>query len=370
MLVGLAVVFAIVASVATVSATWIVQANEIGRFAAIALLLLVSLTLVEPRIAELTTRPFVRVGSGLDRRGVRRGGIAGNVAIGAAIGLLWAPCAGPILGLLVAGAALGAARAHSSVLFTVFAAGAATSLALVTLTSGRVLKQARRYAGADRWVRRGLGVAALAGTLVIATGWDSALYAKGGILESAGAENLLIRKLAATPNQANGKSLADFTREEAPAPLYDEGPAPAFAGGGPWINSNPLDLASLRGKVVLVWFWTFGCYNCLNALPYVNALEAKYRDQGLVVIGVHTPEFPHEKVEANVRSQVSSLKIVYPVVMDNRYAIWNSFRNHYWPAAYFVNAKGTIRYHHFGEGSYDVQDRVVAKLLAEARLTR
>jgi cytochrome c biogenesis protein CcdA len=192
MLVGLAAVFAIVASVATVSAGWVVQANEIGRFFAIALLIVVSLSLLAPRFAELISRSLVRIGSGLDRRGNTRGGVAGNLAVGAAIGLLWAPCAGPILGLLVAGAALGTARVHSALLFTVFAAGAATSLALVTVGSSRVLKQLRRYARADLWVRRGLGVVALAGTLVIATGWDSALYAKGGIIESAGAENLLI----------------------------------------------------------------------------------------------------------------------------------------------------------------------------------
>lgn len=369
MLIGLAAVFAIVASVATASATWIVQASEIGRVGAIALLLLTSLSLIAPRFAEATTRPFVRIGLNLDRRASSQSGVAGNVAVGAAIGLLWAPCAGPILGLLIASAALGTARLHSSLLFTVFAAGATTSLALVMLTSGRVLKQLRRYASADRWVRHGLGAVAMAGTLIIATGWDSELYARGGIRDSAGAEKLLVGKLSETRKQENGKSLAEFAREEASAPLHDEGPAPGFAGGGPWINSKPVDLASLRGRVVLVWFWTFGCYNCLNALPHVNALEAKYRDRGFVVIGVHTPEFPHEKVENNVRLKVKSLDIVYPVVMDNQYAIWNSFRNQYWPAAYFVDAEGTIRYHHFGEGSYDVQDRVVSSLLDEAKLT-
>src|ERR1700741_30801 len=135
MLVGLAAVFAIVASVATVSAGWVVQANEIGRFFAIALLIVVSLSLLAPRFAELISRSLVRIGSGLDRRGDTRGGVGGNVALGAALGLLWAPCAGPILGLLVAGAALGTARVHSALLFTVFAAGAATSLAVVTLGS-------------------------------------------------------------------------------------------------------------------------------------------------------------------------------------------------------------------------------------------
>lgn len=369
MLIGLAAIFALVASVATISAGWIVRANEIGRFAAIVFLLGISFSLLAPRFADLTTRSFVEIGSRLDRSGGKRGGVAGNVAIGAAIGLLWAPCAGPILGLLIAGAALDTVRVHSALLFTVFAVGAATSLALVTVASARVIEKLRRYAAADRWVRRSLGAVALAGTVIIATGWDSALYAKGGILESAGAENLLIGKLTGGLKQASGKSLTEFASEDAAVKLGEEGAAPGLVGGGPWINSNSLDLAALRGKVVVVQFWTFGCYNCLNALPHVKALQAKYRDRGLVVIGVHTPEFPHEKVEANVRREVKSLGIVYPVVMDNRYAIWNSFRNQYWPAAYFIDAKGTIRYHHFGEGSYDLQDRVVAKLLDEAKST-
>ena len=227
----------------------------------------------------------------------------------------------------------------------------------------------KRYAGADRWVRRTLGVAALAGVFIIVMGWDRTLFAKGGIVQTAGAEEILIRKLNSGPARAEsidkGESLEQFSAEEKET-LPDEGEAPDFSKGGPWINSAPIDLASLRGKVVMVDFWTFECYNCLNALPYVKALEAKYRSRGLVVIGVHTPEFPREKVEANVRERVKSLGVVYPVVMDNSYGVWNSFHNQYWPAAYFIDAKGRIRYHHYGEGSYDEQDKVVDKLLKEA----
>ena len=145
-----------------------------------------------------------------------------------------------------------------------------------------------------------------------------------------------------------------------------EGVLQPFTGATEWINSPPLTPEGLRGKVVLVDFWTFACYNCLNALPHVKKLEAKYRDKGLVVIGVHTPELPRERVLENVRREVKRLGVTYPVVVDNDYKIWNAYRNHYWPAAYYADATGKLRYHHFGEGRYDEQDRVVAKLLAEA----
>ncbi|MEO5902973.1 MAG: cytochrome c biogenesis protein/redoxin [Gemmatimonadaceae bacterium] len=370
MLLGLASVFAVVASVATASATWIVKANEIGRYGAIALLAVVSASLLMPRFTDALTRPLVGLGSDIDRKASGTRSKAGNFVIGSAIGLLWAPCAGPILGLVIAAAALNGSKTNSALLFTAFALGAATSLGIAMFAGSRVLQSMKRYAGADRWVRRTLGVAALAGVFIIVMGWDRTLFAKGGIIQTAGAEEILIRKLGAQPVQAEsidkGESLEQFAAEVKEKPLPDEGEAPGFSKGGPWINSAPIDLASLRGRVVMVDFWTFECYNCLNALPHVKALEAKYRARGLVVIGVHTPEFPREKVEANVREQVKSLGVVYPVVMDNSYGVWNSFSNHYWPAAYFIDAKGRIRYHHYGEGSYDEQDKVVDKLLKEA----
>jgi peptide-methionine (R)-S-oxide reductase len=159
----------------------------------------------------------------------------------------------------------------------------------------------------------------------------------------------------------------------AAAPLRDEGAFPGLNGGTEWINSTPLTADALRGKVVLVDFWTFECSNCLNALPHVKALEAKYRDKGLVVVGVHSPELAEEKVPANVRAAVQRLGIVYPVVIDGQYRIWNAFHNEYWPAVYIIDAKGRVRYHHFGEGAYDEQDQVIRSLLDEslsARLTR
>jgi thiol-disulfide isomerase/thioredoxin len=141
---------------------------------------------------------------------------------------------------------------------------------------------------------------------------------------------------------------------------------PSLSGATAWINSPQLTPASLRGKVVVIDFWTYSCINCLRTLPYIKAWNEKYKDSGLVVIGVHTPEFPFEKDETNVRKAVKNLGVTYPVAMDNDYRIWREFNNQYWPADYFVDASGHIRYHHFGEGGYDESEQWIRSLLAEA----
>jgi len=148
--------------------------------------------------------------------------------------------------------------------------------------------------------------------------------------------------------------------------LTVEGELPSFQGATGWINSPPLAPVGLRGKVVLVDFWTYTCVNWLRTLPYVRAWAAKYRDRGLVVIGVHTPEFSVEHEAANVRRAVSAMRIDYPVAVDSDYGVWRAFENAYWPAIYVADAQGRIRYHHFGEGEYDRTERVIQQLLAEA----
>ncbi|HEY0268295.1 MAG TPA: thioredoxin family protein [Methyloradius sp.] len=145
-----------------------------------------------------------------------------------------------------------------------------------------------------------------------------------------------------------------------------EGDLPSLNGASPWINSAPLTPESLRGKVVLIDFWTYSCINCLRSLPYVKAWYDKYKDHGLVVIGVHAPEFAFEKDEANVREQVKDLGITYPVVMDNQYSIWQAFNNQFWPAHYFIDAQGKIRGHHFGEGEYEESEQTIRQLLTAA----
>ncbi len=372
MLAGLALTFAAVISVATVSAGWVARANDIGRIAALVLLAVVGVSLLVPRVAEVAARPLVGLGARLQGwasrpRASGAGDVLGNVVIGSAVGLLWAPCAGPILGLVVSTAALSGADVRVALLAISFAAGTVSALATVMLAGGRLLERLRGSLAAERWVRRGLGVLTLAGVLVIATGLDRSLYATGEVLPTARAERVLV-------NALGGVKPGDGTALDIGLPvesvmkrvtLKDLGGLPDFSGGSAWINSAPLTPDQLKGKVVLVWFWTFQCYNCLNALPHIKALDAKYRDKGLVVIGVHTPELPRERVEANVRNAVKELGITYPVVIDDKFAIWNRWHNQYWPAAYYADKTGRVRFNHFGEGSYEEQETVVQQLLAE-----
>jgi thiol-disulfide isomerase/thioredoxin len=163
---------------------------------------------------------------------------------------------------------------------------------------------------------------------------------------------------------ALGARSADETTIGAPEKLADaRWMAPNFVGISHWLNSAPLSIASLRGKVVLVDFWTYDCYNCVNTLPYVTRLYQAYRDKGLVVVGVHTPEFPFEKSTANVQTALQRHGITYPVAQDNDYATWNAYRNQYWPAQYIVDQNGIVVYEHDGEGHYEGIDRTIQQLL-------
>jgi thiol-disulfide isomerase/thioredoxin len=156
---------------------------------------------------------------------------------------------------------------------------------------------------------------------------------------------------------------------EAQVALGDEGPSPGFSGAVSWLNSGPLDKKALRGRVVLANIWTYSCINSLRELPYMKSWAAKYKDTGLVVVGVHTPEFSFEKDSANVERAISELKVTYPVAIDSDYGIWRAFNNDYWPANYIIDSKGRIRFHYFGEGAYVATERVIQELLSESGAT-
>ena len=371
MLLGLAVAFTAAAVLARATAHWLLVANEIGRNIALFLLAIVGLSLLSTHAAEWLTRPAARAGASL-LGGAAAGSPGRNVVLGMAIGLLWAPCAGPILGLVIAASATAQAP-RAAALFLTFALGAVISLAAVNAVGDRLLARMRRAGAADVVVRRVLGAATLVTVVALFFGWDRTLFAKGSLVRTAGAEELLVARLAPSHNVAPhpaGESLDAFAADEAArtadiALPQGEGQMANFDGATEWINSAALTPELLRGKVVLVDFWTFECYNCLNALPHVKELYAKYKDRGFVVVGVHTPEFARERVPDNVRREVSRLGITYPVVIDNDHRIWNAYHNQYWPAAYFADATGKMRFYHFGEGRYDEQDKVVARLLAE-----
>ncbi|WP_186068883.1 cytochrome c biogenesis protein DipZ [Burkholderia gladioli] len=477
LLVGMAATFAVVATLAAVGGGWIAQANQAGRWIAIALVGVFGLTLLFPRLAEHLTRPLVELGNRLS--GVAsnaeqdgRGSIGPSLLLGVATGLLWAPCAGPILGLVLTGAALRGASVGTTLLLVAYAAGAATSLAAALLIGGKLFAAMKRSLGAGEWVRRGLGVAMLAGVGAIALGLDTGVLTQVSTIATGGLEQSLVDRFAprgnamhgnapadangpammaangnanggdaaggsgpsmmaagdamravakrgdagngnammaagdamraaanhgdagngnammaagdamraaangASPSADNGSAMmsaatqsarqnAAMLRVSAPA-LPVEGDAPSLAGATEWLNSPPLTNASLRGKVVLVDFWTYSCINCLRTLPYVKAWARKYRNDGLVVIGVHAPEFAFERDIGNVKKATHDLGVTYPVAIDNGYSIWRAFNNEYWPAHYFIDAQGRVRYHHFGEGDYVQSERAIQQLLVEA----
>lgn len=374
MLAGMAATFALVATLAAVGGGWAVAANEYGRIAALALLALFGVALVFPSFSERLTEPLVALGARLSQtadQGIAKGGstILPSLLLGVAIGLLWAPCAGPILGLILTGAALQGGSGGTSLLLAVYAAGAATSLALALLVGGRVFAAMKRSLGAGEWIRRGIGVAVLAAVTAIALGVDTGALTRVSLATTASLEQSLLDMLhpgTAPASADSGQPTSAKNGDAMPASkLPVEGTRPSLSGAVEWINSPPLSAEALRGKVVIVDFWTYSCINCLRSIPYVRAWAEKYKDQGLVVIGVHTPEFAFEKNLKNVRAATSELKIGYPVAVDNDFAIWRAFNNHYWPAHYFIDAEGRIRHHHFGEGSYEESEAVIQQLLKE-----
>jgi thiol-disulfide isomerase/thioredoxin len=282
--------------------------------------------------------------------------------LGISTGLLWTPCAGPILGLILTGAAIQGPGARTSFLLLSFALGAATSLGIAHFAGNKAFAALKRSLSFEVWIRRGLGVAVIMGVVALALGWDANLLTKFSFVNTGKVEEHLIMASAS----ASARPVLAATPTESTSPvLQDEGPMPAIPGGVVWLNSAPLTRESLRGKVVLVDFWTYSCINCLRALQYIEAWAAKYKESGLVVIGVHTPEFAFEKDRANVEKAVRDLKITYPVAIDSDYKIWRAFNNQYWPAHYFIDGKGRIRYHHFGEGKYDESEHVIQQLLKE-----
>jgi len=372
---------------ASVAGDWVVRANQFGRALAMVLFAVFGAALLFPAVADSLSRPFVRLGGLLQPHREGRASIGGSLALGVSTGLLWTPCAGPILGLILTGAAVEGGGIRSGALLLTFAAGAACALALALLAGQGVFRMMKRSLGVDVWVRRVLGMAVIAGVVVIALGWDTGILARVSLAPSNSA-TVLEQRLA-----DRVRPPADAPRMAAPVMQPSAGPAmqpsaapmmgpamtargtaggavadasmPSLDGAVQWLNGPPQTTESLRGRVVLIDFWTYSCINCLRAIPYVQAWAERYKNNGLVVIGVHTPEFAFEREPGNVARAVRSLGVTYPVAVDSRRAIWTAFKNQYWPAHYFIDAQGKVRSHHFGEGNYDESERVIQALLAE-----
>src|SRR5919199_1174483 len=347
-------------TVFTLSAAWLVDKlglpDDFLRNAALVLLFVVAATLLVPRLGELLERPFLR----LTRR--RPAGSGGGFVLGLSLGLVFVPCAGPIFSYVAVRAGSEHLNSKAVLLIVAYSLGAAVPMLLVAL-GGREISTKLR----GPLVRPALGVVmALAGVAIVFNVDTKAQTALGGYTNTIQGWFERTDYVGRRLNGGGPKLVSAATTAE----LADYGRAPDFAHISDWLNTpgdRPLSLASLRGKVVLVDFWTYSCINCLRTLPHLEAWDRAYRSKGLVIVGVHTPEFAFEHVLSNVRTNAARLGVHYPIALDNDYDTWNAYSNEYWPAEYLIDRNGHLRHAHFGEGEDDKTERAIRQLLGADR---
>jgi cytochrome c biogenesis protein CcdA/thiol-disulfide isomerase/thioredoxin len=335
------------------------------RDAGIAVLVVAGLAALVPSLAQRLERPL----AALSRLGPRTkgDGFASGLLVGAALGFVYAPCAGPVLAAVVS---ISAVTGRTVAVAAAYVVGSAAVLAGIALGGRRVLEPIRR-AGPLR-VQRVLGAILLATAVAFAAGLDMQFETAlarhtGDITVTAGLEKSgAVQDRLSDLHHGKPKFDAATSAPKAPrADLPDLGHAPDFVDTQRWFNSAPLSLHALKGRVVLVDFWTYTCINCLRTLPYLEAWDRRYRAQGLTIVGVHAPEFGFEHDAGNVARAIDTNHITYPVVQDNNLSTWKAWGNQYWPAEYLVDAKGEVRETHFGEGDYAKTEAAIRALLAE-----
>jgi cytochrome c biogenesis protein CcdA/thiol-disulfide isomerase/thioredoxin len=368
--------YAIVAGLAasftvfTLAAAWLV--DQLGlpqtflRNLALVLLFVLAASLLIPQLGLLLERPFARLG----RRSGRN--LGGGFLLGASLGLVFVPCAGPVLAVITVKAASMHVGLDTILLTIAYAAGAAVPMLAIAVGGQRAARAIRPRAQQVR-VAAGVLIAASAVAIIfhldtkaqLALG-DYTNYLQGKIERNGTAQ----KKLAALRGGSGGVARAASPHGKQ---LADYGAAPDFQQISHWLNTpgdRALTLKELRGKVVLIDFWTYSCINCLRTLPHVTAWYDRYRSSGLVVVGVHTPEFSFEHDLSNVRAAAKRYGVHYPVPLDNDYGTWNAYANQYWPAEYLIDRRGHVRHAHFGEGEYTQTEGLIRRLLAERPGTR
>ena len=356
LLAGMIVMFTLVALVATAASSWIAQATIAGRWVALVVLAIAALALIFPTFAQRIAGPAVSAGNLLNTRSGQTRGMISAFLAGLAVGLLWSPCAGPILGAIFSLNIAGHSAIATGALLAAYGSGCALMLGLLVAGGRTLMAPLRARSALMERLRKGAGVVMLATVAFNATGMTSVLKGANGVTDRLENSLLSLAKPTTTPVKLQPVVMTEPSSQ-----------LPSLSGGTGWINGDPVTSDSLRGKVVLIDFWTWDCINCQHTLPYVRDWAKKYQSQGLVVIGVHTPEYPWEKPLASVQKAVTKWQLPYRVVTDNNYQIWNAFGNQYWPAHYYFDAKGQLRYTSFGEGNYDQQEKVIQQLLKEAR---
>jgi cytochrome c biogenesis protein CcdA/thiol-disulfide isomerase/thioredoxin len=378
--VGIALGLAVTFTVTIVGLATVIDGVGLGpgvtRTLAVVVLLAFGVVMAVPGLAARMETPLARL-SRLGPRG-RGDGFGSGLLVGAALGFVYAPCAGPILAAVIA---VGAASSRTVPVGIAFAAGSALVLLALSL-GGRAVVGRLRAAGRGPGLQRALAAVLILTGVAMATNLDvrfqsaiadhlpAALVNPTHGLETSSAVAHRLDDLRGRP-RFGATTTASNARGQGvvPAALPRLGAAPEFTGTQRWFNTpggRPLSLKALRGHVVLVDFWTYTCINCLRTLPYLEAWDARYRHDGLVIVGVHSPEFPFEREAGNVSAAIRREGIRYPVAQDNKLATWQAWGNEYWPAEYLIDGKGQVRSAHFGEGEYDHSEMAIRALLREA----
>jgi cytochrome c biogenesis protein CcdA/thiol-disulfide isomerase/thioredoxin len=348
-------------SVFTLFATWILDKlglpQDTLRNLAIAFLFLLAAILLVPQAALIVERPLA-----VFSRFRPKSADGGGFFFGTTLGLVFVPCAGPVLATVTVVAANNDVGLRAILLTLAYALGAAVPMVAIAFGGREAAAHLRSHAQTVRRVS-GAVIAAVAFGLVFHLDDHLATLTPGytTFLQNTIEDNSTAKRELAKV-RGGGTALAARPHTTVGG-LPDYGQAPPLHADGAWINSTPLTLAQLRGKVVLIDFWTYSCINCLRTLPHLKAWYAAYHPKGLVIIGVHTPEFAFEHVTSNVRAAVKRLGITYPVVQDNRYKTWDNYANQYWPAEYLVDKQGHVRHTNFGEGEYDQTEALIRRLL-------
>jgi len=378
MLSGMVIMFTLVALLVNVAGEWISSATIIGRWLALTFLTVSAITLISPRMADFVTSPFVRIGNGFNNLSLNTGGVVSCFWGGLAVGLLWAPCAGPILGAIFSLRISGHSPVPGSILLAAYGTGCAVMLAFLVWGGRKLITPIRSHAALMFRLRQTAGVVMLAAVVMSMSGVNDLLQGASGLENTLEQQVFrLVPQSAIQPMvhivndpQISGSLLFDTSNIyiHRTSEVNVSSMMPSLSGGTGWINGEPVSPESLRGKVVLIDFWTFGCINCQHALPHVREWAQKYSSLGLVVIGVHTPEFPWEKPLSSVKRAVEKWELPYRVVTDNNETIWKAFGNNYWPAQYYFDAKGQLRYTSYGEGNYEKQEEVIQQLINETHV--
>ncbi len=358
-------------TVFTLSLSYLVKAFHFDpdslRFFAVIIIAFLGLTLVIPSLSALVETLVSRLTNRFGGSSVSRTGFWGGLITGISLGIVWSPCAGPILATIAALAATRAVNSQVILVTLVYMFGTGIPLFIFSTIGSNILTKSRQLSPYLGKIQQVFGIIMITTALAIWTNYDKVLQTR--LLDVFPAYSNLLFKLEENNrvqeqlNRLSGKETSNTNTPKSFLP--DMGRAPDFVGINHWLNSEPLTLASLKGKVILVDFWTYSCINCIRTLPFVTGWYEKYKDQGFVVVGVHTPEFEFEKKTANVQNALNTYKINYPVAQDNDYVTWNNFNNSYWPAKYLIDKDGHLRMTHFGEGNYAETEKAIQSLLAE-----